>query len=149
MMNTKFALAILAVITLAAGIYLWSSDDGSSLSNSQALKAGNLLYQQNCASCHGIHLEGQPNWQVANPDGTYPAPPHDKTGHTWHHDDKLLFNYTKFGGEKALAQLEIKDFKSGMPGFGETLTDAQIKLILDYIKSTWPVEIKVQQKARS
>ena len=38
--------------------------------------------EQNCASCHGDNLQGQPNWQQANADGSYPAPPHDASGHT-------------------------------------------------------------------
>jgi mono/diheme cytochrome c family protein len=53
--------------------------------------AGQSLYADSCASCHGANLEGQPNWQSPNADGVLPAPPHDRTGHTWHHDDELLF----------------------------------------------------------
>lgn len=67
------------------------------------LSAGQILYTNNCASCHGAKLEGQPNWQSPNSDGILPAPPHDATGHTWHHDNELLFEYTKLGGKGALA----------------------------------------------
>ena len=44
--------------------------------------AGQSLYADNCASCHGANLEGQPNWQSPDADGVLPAPPHDGTGHT-------------------------------------------------------------------
>lgn len=69
-----------------------------------AVERGTPLYAENCASCHGVNLEGQPNWRSPNADGTPPAPPHDDTGHTWHHSDKLLFEYTKLGGEAAMAK---------------------------------------------
>ena len=49
------------------------------------------LYAENCASCHGAKLEGQPDWRSPGPDGVMPAPPHDRTGHTWHHGDGMLF----------------------------------------------------------
>ena len=58
-------------------------------------------------------------------------------GHTWHHDDGLLFDYTKLGGQQAMEDLGITDFKSGMPAFGEVLSDAQINDVWAYIKSTW------------
>ena len=62
-----------------------------------------------------------------------PAPPHDDTGHTWHHSDRMLFQITK-GGVGAV----VPGYESDMPAFGEDLTDAEIAAILVYIKSTWP-----------
>ena len=56
-----------------------------------------ILYQQYCASCHGVDLEGQPNWRQRDENGFLPAPPHDASGHTWHHPDQLLFDVTKYG----------------------------------------------------
>ncbi len=106
------------------------------------------LYQQHCASCHGVNLEGEPNWRNMKADGTLPAPPHDETGHTWHHDDELLFNYTKFGGEGLAKKFGLKDFKSGMPAFEQELSDKEIISILEYIKSTWPDDIKQAQASR-
>ncbi len=99
--------------------------------------AGQNLYANNCASCHGLNLEGQPNWQSPNDDGVLPAPPHDGTGHTWHHGDDLLFEYTKFGGAAALEIRGVTGFNSGMPAFDESLTDDEIWDILAYIRSTW------------
>lgn len=99
---------------------------------------GRTVYAAQCAQCHGQQLEGQPNWQARNPDGTFPAPPHDATGHTWHHPDPVLFAVTKDGGAKGAPP----GFKSGMPPFGGTLTDADIWAALAYIKSTWPADIR-------
>ncbi len=110
---------------------------------------GKALYAQNCASCHGANLEGQPNWQVANALGIYPAPPHDESGHTWHHDDKLLFDYAKLGGAGVLQQQGVKNVKSGMPAFGGVLSDSEIRDILGYIVSSWPERIKKIRRDRA
>jgi len=50
------------------------------------LVAASENYQELCASCHGVNLEGQPNWREYKADGSLPAPPHDEAGHTWHHE---------------------------------------------------------------
>ena len=111
--------------------------------------AGQSLYAENCASCHGANLEGQPNWQSPNADGVLPAPPHDEAGHTWHHDDALLFEYTKLGGAVALEIRGVAGFNSGMPAFGETLTDDEIWDILAYIRSTWSERERGVQASRN
>ena len=113
------------------------------------LSAGQILYTNNCASCHGAKLEGQPNWQSPNSDGILPAPPHDATGHTWHHDNELLFEYTKLGGKGALAARGITDFNSGMPAFAGVISDEDIWDILAFIKSTWPEREQDAQASRN
>lgn len=109
---------------------------------------GETLYAENCASCHGANLEGQPDWRSPGPDGRLPAPPHDETGHTWHHPDRVLFQYTKLGGRAALA-LQGVEFDSGMPAFGEALTDRDIWNIIAYIQSTWPERARTVQAERT
>lgn len=111
--------------------------------------AGQSLYANNCASCHGAKLEGQPNWQSPNADGVLSAPPHDRTGHTWHHDDELLFEYTKLGGAAALEVRGVTGFNSGMPAFGETHTDDEIWDILAYIRSIWSEREREVQASRN
>lgn len=111
--------------------------------------SGYALYQDQCAVCHGADLEGQSNWRTPNEDGTLPAPPHDETGHTWHHDNQLLFDYTKLGGEGALAARGMTDFQSGMPPFEDVLNDDEIWDILAYIRSTWPEQIQEIQASRN
>ena len=113
------------------------------------IEGGSFLYEQHCASCHGAQLEGQENWRLPDENGIYPAPPHDLTGHTWHHDNQLLFDYTKLGGLGLMESRGIADFPSNMPGFGDVMTDDEIWNILAYIRSTWPERIKHIQSARN
>ncbi|MCU0910403.1 MAG: cytochrome c [Rhodobacteraceae bacterium] len=107
------------------------------------------LYAEHCAACHGAALEGQPGWQRPNPDGTYPAPPHDETGHTWHHGDGLLTDYVRLGGAETLARRGVSGFVSAMPAFGEVLSDQDIAAVLGYIRSTWPRRVQDIQRART
>ena len=102
---------------------------------------GERVYVEACASCHGANLEGQPNWQTRNADGKLPAPPHDETGHTWHHPDAQLFAITKFG----LAPIAGANYATDMPAFEETLTDAEILAALAFIKSRWPEKVRMHQ----
>lgn len=127
MMRSLFALLLVATASNAD-----HELDGRDISS------GATLYAKNCASCHGANLEGQPNWRIPDVDGMLPAPPHDETGHTWHHSNQQLFDYTKLGGQEALTRMGVKGFASGMPGFAETLSDDQIWQILAFIASTWP-----------
>ena len=105
---------------------------------------GSKLYSSHCASCHGAHLEGQPNWQVPNANGRLPAPPHDSSGHTWHHSDWELFVITKYG-MSALVPQHVSD----MPAFENILTDAEIRAILAFIKSQWPNRERKYQELRN
>lgn len=109
------------------------------------LALGQGVYTEACASCHGANLEGQPNWRVRQANGRLPAPPHDDTGHTWHHPDQMLFRITKQGIEAFAPE----GYESDMPGFADTLSDDRIWAVLAYIKSTWPPEIRAQQERRT
>ncbi len=145
-------LGIGVLAALGAAAYVWTGSAGDVQSGvmpeSVDLVAGKALYAETCAACHGVNLEGQDNWRSPGEDGRLPAPPHDETGHTWHHEDQVLFNYTRLGGREMMAAQGM-EFDSGMPGFGDQLTDQEIWNILGYIKSTWPEEIQVMQAART
>jgi len=99
------------------------------------LKRGELVYKRFCSLCHGANLEGQKNWRTRKPDGRLPAPPHDETGHTWHHADEILFGITKKGMVPPYAP---PDYKSDMPAWEDTLSDDDIWAVITYIKSRWP-----------
>ena len=101
---------------------------------------GGSVYAKNCASCHGANLEGQFNWRQRDLNGYLPAPPHDESGHTWHHSDQYLFLMTKYGIEEMIG----KRYPNNMPAYKDVLTDDEIIAVLSYIKSTWPEQIKQQ-----
>jgi hypothetical protein len=89
-------------------------------------------------------LEGGPDWQSQKPNGRMPTPPHDASGHTWHHSDRELFLITK----KGLAAI-VPGYESDMPAFENMLSDRQIEDILVFIKSTWPAEARRYQEERN
>lgn len=103
---------------------------------------GQQVYTARCASCHGLNLEGQPKWKEGPLNGPRPAPPHDATGHTWHHADALLFDIVKQGGQVAVPS----NYQSGMPAFGDALSDDELWAVLAYIKSRWPPDILAVQE---
>ena len=98
------------------------------------LARGRELYVQHCAACHGAQLQGQPNWRERLSNGRLPAPPHDESGHTWHHPDSILFAITKFGMVPPYAPV---GYESDMPAFADKLSDAEIRAVLAYIASHW------------
>lgn len=140
----RAALLFLAVVLAATGVWLWlgTGGDTSSAQQVERIALGQRLYAENCASCHGVNLEGQPDWKTPNAQGRLPAPPHDASGHTWHHSDEQLFAITKFG----TAALVGNGYESDMIGFGDTLGDDEIRAVLDYIKSTWPDREAARQR---
>lgn len=107
--------------------------------DAKVLARGETVYRNRCAVCHGQHLEGQPEWRIRGADGLLPAPPHDETGHTWHHADDLLFRITKYGLASAINDAT---YKSSMPAFESTLSDDEIVAVLSWIKSTWPPSVR-------
>jgi mono/diheme cytochrome c family protein len=109
--------------------------------NPALIARGKVVYAEQCASCHGANLEGQPNWRHRLPNGRLPAPPHDASGHTWHHSDRQLFDMTKIGPAGLLP-----GYQSDMPGFKDILSDADIWAVLSYIESTWPTDIRERQQ---
>ena len=95
---------------------------------------GATVFAENCAACHGANLQGQPDWKQRLANGRMPAPPHDATGHTWHHSDRDLYNLTKLG----VATVMGNGYESDMPAFGGKLSDDDIRAVLAYIRNTWP-----------
>lgn len=143
--GTEVTIAAIGLV-IVGGFSVWwfyqGTPAGANPSDPSQVALGKDVYVKNCASCHGINLEGQNNWRRPFPDGKLKAPPHDASGHTWHHTDKLLFDYTKLGGQALIGG----DFQSGMPGFKSILSDAEIWAVLAYIKSTWPGQIRERQE---
>lgn len=129
--RTMIAAALLAGGAQAQALLPWQDPE--------AVALGAEIYGGYCAACHGAKLEGQvPDWRSPGPDGLLPAPPHDATGHTWHHADLLLFRITKYGTEALMGGT----YRSNMAGFDDALSDAEILAVLGYIKSTWPPRVR-------
>lgn len=140
-----------AILVLGVGAFMFASQNplfgaktptGLFQPGDQAtIQLGSEIYAANCASCHGENLEGQPNWRSPGEDGLLPAPPHDETGHTWHHTDDVLFGITKYG----LAEFSgLKGYESAMPIYKDVLSDAEIIAILSFIKSRWPENLQAR-----
>lgn len=110
-----------------------------------AVMEGEAIYKAECATCHGTRLEGQPEWNTRRPDGKLPAPPHDASGHTWHHPMEQLVAITKLGMVPPHAP---PGYVSDMPAFGGMLSDRQIQRVLLYVESQWPAEIRAQRTER-
>ncbi len=127
--------AILLGGSAVAGL-IWTGFDrsGPAEASGERLERGQAVYAANCASCHGAKLEGQPDWKSRLPSSRMPAPPHDASGHTWHHPDGVLFRITKEGPAAVVGG----GYQSDMPGFADVLSDDDIRAVLDFIKSTWP-----------
>lgn len=122
------------------------TEPASTTVTAEELEIGQAIYIENCASCHGTNLEGQPDWKNYNDDGTFRAPPHDETGHTWHHGDQYLLDRIRYG----TAQMdESAKALSNMPAYENLLTEAEIAAVLNYIKSSWPENIQRAQSERT
>ena len=145
MNKTTAAVLVGAAIGLAAAAFVSydSQPEGGMYANDPDLvRQGSHIYSQYCADCHGANLEGQPNWREQKENGALPAPPHDETGHTWHHDEQHLFKVTKFG----VAPFAPEGWVTEMPGFEGQLSDEQIWAVLSYIKSKWPPQAVAHQE---
>ncbi|MBA2336746.1 MAG: cytochrome c [Acidimicrobiia bacterium] len=96
-----------------------------------AVTEGEVLYQAQCATCHGRDLSGHPDWMTPNEDGSFKPPPHDDSGHTWDHSDQLLLKIVRDGGDFS---------QTRMPTFGHLLDDDEILAILEFFKAGWGPE---------
>lgn len=137
--GAMLVLGLIAIAVLRGGP---GSSGRANPGDTKLVAQGRIVYGQYCASCHGANLEGQPNWKAELPEGGRPAPPHDETGHTWHHPDALLFEIVQKGPESS----SLPGYVYRMPAFRGTLSDEEIWAVLAYIKSTWPPEIQAAQE---
>lgn len=142
------AVAASAAALFALASWLVALDPGGApplaeRADAAALASGKTLYDAHCAACHGKVLEGEPNWRDKKPSGRMPAPPHDDSGHTWHHPDTVLFGITKEG--LVPGKYAPPGYQSDMPGFGGALSDDEIWAVLAYIASRWSPRVRAHQ----
>jgi S-disulfanyl-L-cysteine oxidoreductase SoxD len=136
--TVAFVAGAIVIVLLSGGEMLADPDDVRQVAR------GKAVYEQYCAACHGARLEGQPDWRDKLPTGRMPAPPHDASGHTWHHPDGMLFGMTKYG--LIAGKYAPPRYESDMPAFASVLSDEEIWAVLAYIKSSWPPEIRKVQR---
>lgn len=111
------------------------------LNDGTRIAAGAVLYAKHCASCHGANLEGQPDWRVPLANGRLPAPPHDDSGHTWHHRPDVLFIVIRGGMNPPVAP---SGYQSDMPAFAGALTDDEIWDVLAFVRSRWSEQTRTK-----
>lgn len=111
----------------------------------QRIEAGRRIYQAQCAACHGARGEGQAGWERLNPAGELPAPPHDRTGHTWKHSDAMLHRVVSEGWRDPFNKTK----RLTMPAFGQTLKTAEIRAVIDYLKTLWTPQQRAFQREES
>jgi mono/diheme cytochrome c family protein len=92
---------------------------------------GKALFAQHCAHCHGDNAQGDPDWRQRHPDGTFPPPPLDGSGHAWHHSRDWLNEVIVSGTEP----------QGRMPAWGGKLNDQEIDDIIAWFQSLWPDEV--------
>jgi len=140
--RTMFGLLIAVVLTIAERPPALAGDDAAvpALNDPAVIARGKAVYAEHCASCHGANLEGQPNWRRRQADGRLPAPPHDASGHTWHHSDDQLFDMIK-NGTAAL----LSGYATDMPAYKDILSDADVWAVIAFIESRWPADVRERQ----
>lgn len=141
--------ALLAVTAASSALGAWWTHRHARVAfidpaDTTLVQRGEPLYQQHCATCHGARLEGQPNWRQRMANGRLPAPPHDVSGHTWHHPDQVLLDITRNG--LVPGRTAPDGYQSDMPGFADKLSDPDIRAVLAYIKRSWPADALRAQK---
>ncbi len=133
---------ILSVLLLVACEGSDQSGSGEVKSETQAkakrttdfatVQKGFRLYRTNCAACHGDAGQGALNWQQAGPDGKYPPPPLNGSGHTWHHPAKAILRTIRDGSLMT---------GGTMPAWKGKLSDKEIMAIIAWFQSRWPDEL--------
>lgn len=110
--------------------------------NDTQLAEGQTIYLQYCSACHGVEGQGQFPDAPFEPDSTgrIGAPPHNETGHSWHHSDVVLIRYVTEGGFSDPARFYV------MPPFGTILTEEQILVVIAHIKTLWTDEQRGMQR---
>lgn len=126
---------LLALLVLSPGVTLAASNSLPPLDPRQ-VEAGSKIYNQYCASCHGVRGEGEPNWEKLNAQGELPSSPHNAEGHTWKHSDSMLYRMVIEGWRDPFN----KTRRLTMPAFRDILSPAEMRDVIIYLKTLWTAE---------
>lgn len=143
MRHQYYLAGIVAIAVVAIAGWFWSGGSRGPAGTIHVadLSRGEAIYADACAACHGADLEGEPDWQSPGPDGRLPAPPHDASGHTWHHPDRVLLDITIRG----TAAVVGGGYESNMPGFADSYSEEELRDVLEWIKTQWPERERAYQ----
>ncbi len=100
--------------------------------DAEQVEIGRELFQQNCATCHGLEAQGALAWTQPGPDGKYPPPPLNGSGHAWHHPLPVLYSVIRNGSPGG---------QGNMPAWREKLDEDQIVSVIAWFQDQWPDEI--------
>lgn len=137
--------AVGAIIAAACQIVIARASEETPLPDPGRVKAGRMVFEQQCVSCHGANAEGAPNWQERDAHGELPAPPHNAEGHTWRHSDADLYEMVSKGWRDPLNKTK----RLTMPAFGEELSPEEIRAVIRYLKTLWTPEQRQFQSEES
>lgn len=96
------------------------------------VKRGGMVFQQNCATCHGEGAEGDSNWRHRDASGMFPPPPLNGTAHTWHHPMAVLKEVIRNGSPQGMGR---------MPAWGSKLSEQEIDDVIAWFQAKWPDEV--------
>lgn len=97
------------------------------------LARGALLYQQNCAECHGPEAQGHPDWEKAKERGYSAAPPLDGSGPARHRSRSELVTVIRKGA--------MYNGKPVMPAWQGRVADQDINAVIAWFQALWPGEV--------
>jgi len=91
---------------------------------------GAMLFQQNCAECHGPEAQGHPDWKEARSRGYSAAPPLDGTGPAHKRKKAELIAIIRNGVKY--------DGKPVMPSWKGRVSDQDIEDVILWFQALWP-----------
>ena len=117
------------VAVVVAGCAALGTDD----EEGARVARGEELYAAHCIDCHG----GATGGDIADI-----PPPHNARGHTWHHGDCELVEWTLRGPPPRPLPPDVPP----MPAFDDVLDEADAHAILTSIKTWWTPEQRAHQE---
>lgn len=119
----------MVTFTLLQGCF---ADDNQRWYSQEQAQKGLVIYQENCAVCHGKTGASVPTWRQKQANGFYPPPPLDGSAHSWHHPMPFLKYQIENGGTANGGY---------MPAFGQALTEQEMEDVIAGFQSFWSDEI--------
>ena len=117
---------IIGIVLIGSGILIWVSNSTTNqvVIEDEAMVQAQVLYEENCASCHGVQGEGHV---------LLIAPALDSSEHAWHHPDEQIISIIRDGGFQ-------------MPPVGSEMSDEQIESVIAYFKTWWTPQQRQMQR---